>query len=173
MGEEEMKLGPVQVLVVAFEEGSFEGKILAELRRLREHDVIRMIDLIFVAKDEQGDVVEIEHSDLSAAEAAELGALAGALIGLGADGEEGALTGAESGAAAAAANGSLLGDEDAWYLADAIPPGTAAAIALIEHRWAIPLRDAIEGAGGHSLVDSWVHPEDLVAIGAAGGSTGP
>ena len=95
------KLGPVQVLVVGFEEGRFEGRILAELRRLRDHDIIRMIDLIFVAKDEQGDVAEVEHSDLSAAEAAEFGALAGALIGLGADGEEGAEAGAT-----AAANGS-------------------------------------------------------------------
>jgi uncharacterized membrane protein len=164
-----MKLGPVQLLVIAFEDGNFEGKILDELRRLREHDVIRMIDLLFVAKDEQGDVAEVEQSDLSAEEAAELGALVGALIGLGADGEEGALAGAEIGAETAAANGSPLGLEDAWYLADAIPPGTAAAIALIEHRWAIPLRDAIEAAGGHDLVDSWVHPEDLVAIGAAAG----
>lgn len=168
-----MKLGPVQVLVVGFEEGRFEGKILAELRRLREHDIIRMIDLIFVAKDEQGEVAEVEQSDLSAAEAAELGALAGALIGLGADGEEGALAAAEAGAATAAENGSLLAADDAWYLADAIPPGTAAAIALIEHRWAIPLRDAIEAAGGSSLVDAWVHPEDLIAIGAAAGSSGP
>jgi len=168
MGAEETRMGPVQVLVVGFEEGRFEGRILAELRRLREHDIIRMIDLIFVAKDEQGDVAEVEHSDLSAAEAAEFGALAGALIGLGADGEEGALAGAEAGAAAAA-NGSLLDAEDAWYLADAIAPGTAAAIALIEHRWAIPLRDAIAAAGGISLVDAWVHPEDLIAIGAAAG----
>jgi uncharacterized membrane protein len=169
MGEEQMKLGPVQLLVIAFEDGNFEGKILDELRRLREHDVIRMIDLLFVAKDEQGDVAEVEQSDLSAAESVEFGALIGALIGLGADGEEGALAGAEIGAEAAAANGSPLDLEDAWYLADAIPPGTAAAIALIEHRWAIPLRDAIEQAGGHDLVDSWVHPEDLVAIGAAAG----
>jgi uncharacterized membrane protein len=169
MGEEQMKLGPVQVLIVGFQEGKFEGEILAELRRLREHDIIRMIDLIFVAKDEQGDIAEVEHSDLSAEETAEFGALLGALIGLGAAGEEGAVAGAEIGAEAAAANGSLLDAEDAWYLADAIPPGTAAAIALIEHRWAIPLRDAIEGAGGHSLVDSWVHPEDLVAIGAGAG----
>jgi uncharacterized membrane protein len=168
MGDGQMKLGPVQLLVIAFEDGTFEGKILEELRRLREHDVIRMIDLLFVAKDEQGDVTEVEQSDLSAEEAAELGALVGALIGLGADGEEGVLAGAEAGAAAAAANGSLLDSEGVWFLADAIPVGTAAAIALIEHRWAIPLRDAIDGAGGHDLVDSWVHPEDLIAIGAAG-----
>ncbi len=169
MGDGDMKLGPVQLLVIAFEDGNFEGKILKELRRLREHDVIRMIDLLFVAKDEQGDVAEVEQSDLSAEEATEFGALVGALIGLGADGEKGALAGAEAGAAAASENGSLLDSEGVWFLADAIPAGTAAAIALIEHRWAIPLRDAIDAAGGHDLVDSWVHPEDLIAIGAISG----
>jgi len=160
-----MEMGPVQMLVVGFEDGKFEGKVLAELRRLREHDIIRMVDLLFVAKDEQGDVAEIEHSDLSQEEAMEFGALAGALLGLGADGEEGAEAGAEAGAAAAA-DGSVL-DGDVWYVADAIPPGTAAAIALIEHRWAIPLRNAIQEAGGETLADAWVHPEDLVAAGAA------
>jgi uncharacterized membrane protein len=168
-----MKLGPVQLLVIGFEEGRFEGKILEELKRLREHDIIRMIDLLFVAKDEQGDVARLEQSDLSAEESVELGALVGALVGFGAGGEEGAEAGAGVGATAAAENGSPLGGEDVWYLADQIPPGTAAAIALIEHRWAIPLRDAIEGAGGSGLVDAWVHPEDLVAIGAAGGSGSP
>jgi hypothetical protein len=54
---------------------------------------------------------------------------------------------------------------DVWYAADAIPPGTAAAIALIEHRWAIPLRDKIAAAGGFPLADEWIHPLDLVAVG--------
>jgi uncharacterized membrane protein len=162
-----MELAPVQLLVVGFEDGKFEGEIIAELRRLREHDIIRMVDLLFVAKDEDGDVVKLEHSDLSKEEAMEFGALAGALIGLGAAGEEGAEAGAVAGAAAAE-DGSVL-DEDVWYLADAIPPGTSAAIALLEHRWAIPLRDAIQAAGGQTLADTWVHPEDLVAIGAAAG----
>src|SRR4051812_45057901 len=132
-----MTLGPVQVLVIAFEGGNFEGNILDELRRLREHDAVQMIDLLFVAKDEQGDVAEVEQSDLSVEEKAEFGALVGALIGLRAD--------------APAENGSLLESEGVWFLADAIPAGTTAAIALIEHRWAIPLRAAIEGAGGHDL----------------------
>jgi hypothetical protein len=52
-------------------------------------------------------------------------------------------------------------------VADAIPAGSIAAIALIEHRWAIPLRDAVGRAGGVALADEWVHPEDLVALGAA------
>src|SRR5258706_5290943 len=102
-----MEMGPVQMLVVGFEDGKFEGEILAELRRLREHDIIRMVDLLFVAKDDQGDIVKLEHSDLSQEEAMEFGALAGALLGLGADGEEGAEAGALAGAEAAE-DGSLL-----------------------------------------------------------------
>jgi len=53
-----------------------------------------------------------------------------------------------------------------WYLGDAIPEGTAAAVALLEHRWAIPLRDKIAKAGGLTLSDAWVHVADLVAVGA-------
>ncbi len=167
-----MEMGPVQILVVGFEDGKFEGEILAELRRLREHDIIRMVDLLFVAKDEQGDIAELEHSDLSVEEAMEFGALAGALLGLGAAGEEGAEAGAIAGAEAGADGSVLADDGDVWYLADSIPPGASAAIALIEHRWAIPLREAIQTAGGEALVDTWVHPQDLVAAGAAAGRPG-
>jgi len=167
-----MEMGPVQMLVVGFEDGKFDGEILAELKRLREHDIIRLVDLLFVAKDEQGEVAAVEHSDLSQQEAMEFGALAGALLGLGAAGEEGAEAGAIAGAEAGADGSVLADDGDVWYLADAIPPGASAAIALIEHRWAIPLRDAIQTAGGQTVVDTWVHPEDLVAVGAAAGSAG-
>ena len=62
--------------------------------------------------------------------------------------------------------GSVINPDNVWYLADAIPPGTSAGIALFEHRWAIPLRDAIGRAGGETLVDSWVHPQDLIAAAA-------
>ena len=102
--------------------------------------------------------------DLSADEATELGALAGALIGLGAAGEEGAELGALAGAEAAAEGATPLGDE-VWYVSDAIPPGTSAAVAIIEHRWAIGLRGAIGRAGGENLADAWLHPEDLLAVG--------
>jgi uncharacterized membrane protein len=166
----QMELGPVQILVVGFEHGKFEGKALAELRRLREHDVVRLIDLLFVRKDGQGSIEKVEISDLPRGEMVELGALAGALLGLEAAGEEGAEAGGLAGAAGAE-EGSSLDEEKVWYLADAIPPGSAAGIALLEHRWAIPLRDAIEEAGGETLLDSWLHPEDLAALGAtAGGS---
>ena len=159
-----MTFGSVQVLVLGFEGNNFQGKILAELTRLREADIVRLVDLVVVVKDEDGDLARLQTSDLSAGESAELGAIAGALIGFGADGTEGAEVGAEVGADLGA-TASL--DDEIWYAADAIPPGTAAAVALIEHRWAIPLRDAIVEAGGFTLEDTWLHPEDLIALGVA------
>ncbi len=93
-------MGPVQLMVVGFHEGNFSGEILEELRRLREHDIVRLVDLLFVTKDAEGKVTAIEHSDLSKEEAMAFGAIAGALVGLGADGEEGAEAGALAGALA-------------------------------------------------------------------------
>ena len=68
--------------------------------------------------------------------------------------------------ATALADGHVFESDDVWYLADAIPNDTAAAIALIEHRWAMPLRDKILDKGGFVLADEWIHPKDLIAIGA-------
>jgi hypothetical protein len=121
--------------------------------------------MIVVSKDQSGDIVSVEMSDLSPDERTELGAIAGALVGVGAEGEEGVEEGALAGAEGAQEG--FLGDEAVWSVADAIPVGGTAAVALIEHRWAIPLRDAIRRAGGVPLADSWVHPEDLIAIGVA------
>ncbi len=166
MADRSTDLGPVQLVIIAFEDGNFEGRILDELRRLREQDAVRLTDLLFVAKGEDDEVIELVMSDLSAAETAEYGALVRALIGVGVAGDASVAEGAQVAAEAAAQNGSLLGPRDAWFLADQIPAGTAAAVALLEHRWAVPLRAAIEAADGHDLVDTWIHPEDLVAIGA-------
>ncbi len=146
-----MRLGPVQVLVLAFGEGRFDGRVLAELRRLRDADAVRLVDVAFVAKDADGRVARLEQSELTAAEAAEFGTLAGALVGFG-----------------GASNGIAVAGRDVWFIADAIAPGAAAAIVLLEHRWAIPLRGAVEAAPGHTLDDAWVHPRDLAAIGAGG-----
>ena len=112
----------------------------------------------------------MQTTDLELEEAIEFGAIAGALIGLGADGEEGAEAGAVVGAELSADGSILSGEGQEWYVADAIPPGATAAIALIEHVWAIGLRDAIANAGGVTLADEWIHPEDLVGLGAASAS---
>jgi uncharacterized membrane protein len=159
-----MSIGPVQLLVIGFDDPQFGGAIREELNRLREHDVARLVDLIVVRKHEDGTVERMQHSDLSTEEAEELGATVGALIGLGADGAEGAEMGADLGAAALE-SGHVLDESDSWFVEDAIPPGSAAMIALVEHRWAIPLRGAIEDNGGLLLADAWIHPRDLVDAG--------
>ena len=158
-----MTIGPVQLLIVGFVGGEFKGEIAKVLADLRERDVIRLIDMGVVRKDEDGVITMIEHSDLSQDETIEFGATVGALIGLGVAGEEGAEAGAIAGAEAALDGGMI--EDQVWYIADEIPEGTAAAVALIEHRWAIPLRSAIQDAGGFLVSDAWIHPTDLVAIG--------
>lgn len=161
-----MAFGPVQLLVLGFDQPDFQGQIVAELDRLKEGDLVRVIDGIAVHKHEDGKVEVLRRSDLSDDEAAEFGAVVGALIGLGAGGVEGAEAGAELGAAAAAAERSEPDQgDDEWDVLDEIPPGTAAAVILLEHRWAAPLRDAIRSANGFAISDGWVHPEDLVAVG--------
>ena len=160
-----MEIGPVQMLVVGFEGPQFKGEILEELTRLKDADVIRLIDLVVVKKDKDGNVETLHTSDLTTDEATAYGAVAGALIGLGAAGEEGAEAGARAGAEALG-DGQVFDDDQVWYAADAIPNDTAAGVALIEHRWAIPLRDAIVRAGGIPLIDEWIHATDLIAAGA-------
>jgi uncharacterized membrane protein len=160
-----MAIGPVQLVVLGFNQPDFRGEILEELDRLRESDTVRLIDAVAVYKDANGEVLAIEHSDLSNDEAVDFGAAVGALIGLGADGEEGMVAGAEAGAAAMADGVHVLSQEPTWDVVEDIPNDSAAAIMLVEHRWAIPLRDAILRAGGFPISDGFIHPLDLVAIG--------
>ena len=159
-----MSIGPVQMLILGFEDPQFKGEALAELEKLKEADIIRVIDALVVWKDAEGNVAILQDTDLTQDEAMEYGAIVGGLIGLGVGGEEGLEAGAELGAEAGA-DGHLIDDEEVWYAVDAIPPNTAAAIALFEHRWAIPFRDAIVRAGGFVLADEWIHAKDLVAVG--------
>jgi uncharacterized membrane protein len=153
-------VGPVQLLVVGFEQPDFKGEVLAHLRSLREHELVRVIDILLVHKDAEGELHTRQISDLSEDEAQELGAVAGALIGLGA-----AAGGNEEAAARLWSAEDGLTEEDLIDVLAEIPPDTAVAIALLEHRWAIPLREAIIAAGGFPILDTWVHPRDLVEVG--------
>jgi len=161
-----MAIGPVQLLVLGFEEPNFHGEIIAELERLRESDTVRVIDALAVHKDADGEI-EIAHlSNLTKDEASELGTKIGALIGLGIEGEEGAEAGALAGATAAAEDGvNVFTDDEAWDILEDIPNDSAAALILIEHHWAVGLRDAIARAGGFRLSDGFISPLDLVEIG--------
>jgi uncharacterized membrane protein len=162
--EQGLTLGPVQMLVVGFARDHFKGEILPELNRLSDEGIIRLLDLMVVAKHENGEIESKQVSDLTTEESEELGAIIGALVGFGAGGEEVAYEAAVAGAAEAA-DGHVFDESEVWYLGDAIPEGTTAAVALIEHRWAIPLRDKIQAEGGVALAAEWIHPADLVAVG--------
>jgi uncharacterized membrane protein len=162
-----MAIGPVQLIVLGFNHPDFHGEVIAELERLRESDTVRVIDSLAVYKDADGEL-EVEHlSNLTQDEAIELGSKIGALIGLGIEGEEGAEAGAIAGAEEVAAEGGInvFTDEEAWDVLADIPNDSAAALILIEHHWAVPLRDAIMRAGGFRISDAFISPLDLVELG--------
>jgi uncharacterized membrane protein len=160
-----MAIGPVQLIVLGFKHPDFHGEVIAELERLHENGMVRVIDSLVVYKDADGDL-EVEHlSNLTQEEAIELGSKIGALIGLGIDGEEGMEAGAEAGAEQAAEEGINVFGEDEWDVLEDIPNDSAAALILLEHHWAVPLRDAIARANGFRISDGFISPLDLVAIG--------
>jgi len=155
----------VQLIVLGFNEPDFHGEIVAELERLRESDTVRVIDALAVHKDADGEI-EVQHlSNLSKDEAIELGSKVGALIGLGIEGEAGLEAGAIAGAEAGADGIHAFSDDDAWDVLEDIPNDSAAALLLIEHHWAVGLRDAIARAGGFRVSDGFISPLDLVEIG--------
>ncbi len=162
-----MAIGPVQLIVLGFSQPNFHGEIIAELERLRESDMVRVIDSLAVYKDAEGEL-EVEHlSNLSEDQAIELGTKIGALIGLGIEGEEGMEAGAVAGAEQVEADGGVhvFTEEEGWDILEDLPNGSAAALILLEHHWAVPLRDAIARAGGFRLSDGFISPLDLVEVG--------
>src|SRR4051794_7920030 len=162
-----MAIGPVQLIVLGFSHPEFHGEIIAELERLRASDTVRVIDSLAVYKNADGEL-EAEHlSNLSEQEAIELGSKIGALIGLGFEGEAGLEEGAEAGAEAVIEEGGMnvFSEDDAWDVLEEIPNDSAAALILLEHHWAVPLRDAIARAGGFRISDGFISPLDLVGLG--------
>ena len=161
-----MAIGPVQLIVLGFSHPDFHGEIIEELERLHDSGTVRVIDALAVYKDANGEL-EAEHlSNLTEEEAIEVGSKIGALIGLGFEGEEGADAGAAAGAQEAATEGvNIFGGVDEWDVLEDIPNDSAAALILLEHHWAVPLRDAIARAGGFRLGDGFISPLDLIEIG--------
>lgn len=136
-------IGPVQVLVVGFDQPTFSGEVLAEFTRLREAGLVRLIDVLLVSRSEDGTLETLEAPD---AAAADLGGLAVEVLGQPQN--------------ASQAETSEIDTAAMWSLADAIPVGGTAAVALIEHVWAAPLSAAIQRAGGSLLEETWLARED-------------
>src|SRR6187200_589689 len=121
-----MTYGPMQLVVIGFGQAALPMGFVNQLRQAREAGIVRLVDAVFIAKDEHGDLTEIRTSDISEDEAVLLGTLSGALFGYGAAGELGAEIGAELGGLAAAESGEFgLDSNDIDEIADLIPRGSA------------------------------------------------
>ena len=140
-----MDIGPVEILVVAFPGNKFTGEAAPALAELVESGLIRVIDLVFVAKDAAGEVVGMELSELDA----DIGSAYGPVV------EE---------------PRGLLSDEDIADLGTDLEPNSSAAILLFEHVWATRFRDALVNSGG-KLVASIRIPKEVVdeVVAAAAG----
>lgn len=121
-----MSIGPVEILVVGFPENQFTGEIAPALEELVEAGTIRVIDLVFVAKDAAGDVVAVELSDLDEATSAAFRPHVEEPSG-------------------------MLAEEDIADLGAALEPDSSAAILLFEHLWATKFRDAVLDSGGELI----------------------
>ncbi len=137
-----MSLGPIEVIVVGFPGSKFNGAVLPELTALVEAGTITVVDGVFIAKDDAGDVVFVEFGED------------------GLDGEVAAFADLVGEAM------ELVSDEDVDELAAGLDPGSSAAVLVFEHTWAKGFRDAIAGSGGELIADFRVPAvavEELVA----------
>jgi hypothetical protein len=144
------QIGPVQLMSVGFEPGAnFEGRIADELARLQSAGIIRVLDLLFVARDTDSDeLVVLEHQEES------MGEIVGALLGLQID--DGADSSSDHSFGMSAAEIEQMGAE--------LPPGGSAGLMLIEHVWARDLKRAIRDAGGVPLGEEFLTPETVAAM---------
>ncbi|MBV9355208.1 MAG: hypothetical protein JO023_06720 [Chloroflexi bacterium] len=170
MDEATMPLvGPIQLVVIGFPPGAqFRGEILRAFANIRGRGVIRLIDALFVRKDEQGNVSALmRESDLTLEQRELLGAIVGDLLAIQAGGDQESEELAATQAAQAIAQGAFgLGLGDLQNLKDRIPAGGAALVVLIEHQWALELKGAVRNAAGVPLVQGFLTPEAILMVGA-------
>jgi uncharacterized membrane protein len=152
------KIGPVQLLAIGFPpDADFEGRIMAELERLESHETIRVLDLLFVARDaETGDLLALDY------QGEDLGAIVGALLGFEfQDGER------PNGSADGTGDHAFgLSQSEIHDIAASLDPGSSAGFVLIEHVWARDLKGAIRDAGGFPLGEGFLTPEALAEVAA-------
>jgi Family of unknown function (DUF6325) len=143
------EIGPVQLISIGFDPGgNFEGRIIDELARLESERTVRVLDVLFIARDPDSDeTVTLEHPN-----AADLGGIVGELLGMELD--------------AGGAGGHSFGftQDDIQQMAAGLGPGEAAGVLLIEHVWARDLKRAFRDAGGRMLGEGFLTPETIRAV---------
>ena len=145
---------PLQMLALTFRlDAEAETRLLAEVDRIEGRGVLRVLDLVFVAKGQDGTVEGLEVGDDE-----DFGSLLGGIAALG----------AENGDRSASGNGEAAGSgvTAVRALADSLEPGTGAAFLLVEHLWADPLVDAVSDAGGALISDDFLAGDVSLAVGA-------
>jgi uncharacterized membrane protein len=160
-----MTYGPLQLIAIGFEHASLPLNFVNQLRQLRDAGVVRLVDAVFVAKDEHDNLNALQVTDLAKDEVLLLGTIVGALIGYGAIGEQGIDRGAEIGMLSSEDGLFGLSADDIDEIADRIPRGSAATFILLEHLWAIGVKDAIREADGQVIAQGWLTPTTLIAMG--------
>jgi uncharacterized membrane protein len=157
--------GPIQFLVILFENPDFHNRINLELNSVMDKGIIRLIDLLLLWKDRDGNVISMAATELDEKERRQFGSFIGGLMGFGAGGKEGAAAGMEAGAMAAARENYGITDNDILEITEGIPENTAAAVFIIEHLWAKNLNQVISQAGGVLVSQGILTPELLTLIG--------
>jgi uncharacterized protein DUF6325 len=132
------ELGPVDYIVVEFPGSKFNGEIAPALDDLVDRGIIRVLDLVVLQKDDKGTIEAIELSDLDESEAGSLRAYETALA-------------------------MLLSEEDVLNVAEAIDPGTTAAVLVWENTWAVPLATAVRHSGGQLVAGGRIPIQALAA----------
>jgi hypothetical protein len=125
--------GPLEYVIVQFTENRFTGDILGSLLEIEQRRCVGLVDLVFISKDEDGDLTMMEISDLGEEEAAAYEPLISEFHG-------------------------LLTPEDVASAALGLPENTSAVVALFEHLWALGLQQAVQAAGGEMLDSGYIHP---------------
>jgi hypothetical protein len=136
-----MTLGPLEYTVIGFEGNRFDGSIADEIQRVVDQGVVRLVDLVFITKDDQGAVMILELDSKDDPRFASFAPLLSGLAG-------------------------LFTPEDVAAIADGLPADTSALAVLFEHRWAVRLKDAVASARGFLVSRTTVPPEVLEAINA-------
>jgi uncharacterized membrane protein len=162
-----MTIGPLQLLLVKFSSDRNMRAISDEIKAARRSGVIRLVDLIFISKDMNGVVQEKQYTDLAEAEKAEYGLILRGLLGMRAAYKtEGQVD--QVAAAMSLSPGDFgMTSQQLQQIADQLPNGGTAILALFEHAWAVKLKEALLNAGGELIAQGLLSPEAL----ALGGTT--
>jgi uncharacterized membrane protein len=144
---------PVQVVVAAFKDEEAADEVLAELRGAKWAGLIGIREAAVIRRDEKNKLHIKEPKDWGSGKGAVVGGLVGGFIGLLAVGLIG-VTGAVVGGLTAKLRDSGIPDERLKYIGDALPPGSSALIAVIEHRWVKDLENQLSEAGAEVMTET-------------------